>query len=157
MRLLVLSDSHGSTERMSLAARLARPDAILHLGDFIGDARTLHRQIPNVVFYMVKGNCDFNASGESEQLIKAEGVLIYMAHGHNHNVKNGLTAFSYRAQEVGADIGLYGHTHNAMIQHANGIWLMNPGQMERHDDMRKATYGVITIESDNIRMEIVNL
>ncbi|MCL2167048.1 MAG: YfcE family phosphodiesterase [Clostridiales bacterium] len=127
------------------------------MGDYIGDARKLHTQIRNVVFYMVKGNCDFSAAGETEQLIKAEGVLIYMTHGHKYNVKNGLTAFSYRTQEVGADIGLYGHTHKAMIQQSNGIWLMNPGQMERHDDMRKATYGVITIENDNIRMEIVNL
>ena len=145
MRILVLSDSHRHVERLALAVDLAAPDAILHLGDHIGDARKLRAMYPDVEFYMVKGNCDVHAEGETELLLTLEGAKILMAHGHAYNVKNGLAAFSFRAREAGADIALYGHTHKAMVERAHGIWFMNPGQMERHDAIR-ASYGIVTVD-----------
>jgi len=157
MKLLVFSDSHGSIDRLSFAVKQAAPDAILHLGDNIGDARKLHIKFPDVAFYMVKGNCDTYAAGEIERLFYLEGVKIYMTHGHIYNVKNGMNAFAYRAQEVGAGIAFYGHTHIAMIQQYNGIWLMNPGQMERHDSKRSASYGIVKLEKGRVDMEIVYL
>ena len=157
MRILVLSDSHGSVDRMALAVKQAKPDAILHLGDFIGDARKLHVHFPNIAFYMVKGNCDAYATGETEQLIALEDVRIYMTHGHMNNVKNGLSDFAYRAQEMDANIALYGHTHVANIQKIKNIWLMNPGQMGRHDNKRIATYGIVMLDKGRLDMEIVYL
>ena len=157
MKLLVLSDSHGSIDRLSFAVKQAAPDAILHLGDYIGDARKLHIKFPDVAFYMVKGNCDTYAAGETERLFTLKGVKIYMTHGHIYNVKNGLNAIAYRSHEVGAGVALFGHTHIAMVQQADGIWLMNPGQMERHDSKRSASYGIVTLEKGRVDTEIVYL
>ena len=157
MRLLVLSDSHGSVDRMSLAARRSKPDAILHLGDHIGDARKLYVQFPDVAFYMVKGNCDANAAGETEQLFTLDGVRIFMTHGHKYNIKNGLAAFVNRAQATDARIALYGHTHIARILQTEDVWLMNPGQMVRHDSKHHASYGIITLVKGRLDMEIVYL
>ena len=154
MRLLVLSDSHSHIERMSLAAKQAKPDVIIHLGDYITDAQKLQVKFPNVTMYMVKGNCDVNAAGEKELMIMIEGVKIFMTHGHKYNVKMGLTSFVCRAQETDAGIALYGHTHRAMIDRVNGMYLMNPGQMERHDGTSPATYGAITIEKGKVAMEL---
>jgi putative phosphoesterase len=156
MRLLVLSDSHGHIERLSLAVEQANPAAVLHLGNHIGDARKLREKYPDAEFYMVKGNCDIDAAGEKELVFTLEGVKILMAHGHTYKVKSGLTAFAFRAREADADIALYGHTHKAMVEQAHGIWFMNPGQMERHDAIR-ASYGVVDIDSGNISMELKEL
>ena len=156
MRLLVLSDSHGHIDRMSLAVERALPDAVLHLGDHIGDAKKLRYMFAELEFYMVKGNCDVNAAGEKEQILTLEGVKIYMSHGHAYNVKNGLAAFSFRAREVGADVALFGHTHLATLQKAHGIWFMNPGQMERNDPIR-ASYGIVTVDGGNAILELKEL
>ena len=157
MKLLVFSDSHGHIERMSLAVKQAAPDVVLHLGDNIGDARKLSAQLPNTAVYMVKGNCDSYAIGDLEQTLCLEGAKIYMAHGHMYNVKMGLTSFVYRAQETGADIALYGHTHVAALERLNGLWLMNPGQMKRHDRDFAATYGIISLKGGKIDIKLKNL
>ena len=157
MKLLILSDSHRRIDRMSLAAEQAKPDAILHLGDHIDDAWELRRRLPGVPFYMVKGNCDINAAGETELLLTLEGVRIFMAHGHAYNVKRGLLDFAYRALEMDAGIALYGHTHKAMMHQVGGIWLMNPGQMERDDKAIPASYGVVTVEGGRLDLELKTL
>ena len=157
MRILVLSDSHGHIERMSLAAKQEMPDAIIHLGDHIGDARKLYTLFPDVAFYMVKGNCDLNAAGEKELVFMIDNVKIFIAHGHIYNVKASLTSFVYRAREICVDVALYGHTHKAAVDWANGIWFMNPGQMERHDGALPATYGIITIENGKIDVKLKRL
>ena len=156
MRLLVLSDSHGHNERLSLAVEQAKPDVILHLGDLIDDARNLQKEYPNIEFYMVKGNCDENSAGDKEQLLTLDGVKIFMAHGHIYKVKSSLIAYAHRAREVNADIALYGHTHRASVQQAHGIWFINPGQMERNDIIR-ASYGIVDVDGGNISIKLKEL
>ena len=54
--------------------------------------------------------------------------MLYMTHGHRHNVKltRGLLLKDARAAGVAAV--LYGHTHEAeCIQERDGLWVMNPG------------------------------
>ena len=157
MRLLVFSDSHGHFDRMAVTADLVKPDAVLHLGDYISDAIKMQTLFPGVAVHAVKGNCDFSQVGEKEQVLRIDGVTIFMAHGHTYNVKTGVTSFKFRAQEICADIALYGHTHRAMLEQVNGIWFMNPGQMERHDRVLPATYGIIAIENGKVDMALHGL
>ena len=108
MKLLVLSDSHRHIDRMRYATEQTNPDVILHLGDNISDVQELRRQFPDITFYMVKGNGDFQAHGETELLITLDGVKIYMTHGHIYRVKNGLYSFTEASRIKGADLALYG-------------------------------------------------
>ena len=144
-KLLVVSDSHENVSRMCYAAEKTKPDVIIHLGDHISDAYGLQRQYPGPVYYMVKGNCDDYSSGESEMLLDIDGVSIYITHGHRYKVKSGLSLLRYGALEKGAVLALYGHTHQALIEETPGLWLMNPGQMEKHNNKKSATFGVVTI------------
>jgi putative phosphoesterase len=157
MKLLVLSDSHRNISRMRLAAEQAQPDAILHLGDHIGDAFELQRELPGIPFHTVKGNCDFQAAGATELLLTFDGVSILMTHGHIFGVKSGLDALITRAKGQHAHLALYGHTHIAMTKCIRGIWLMNPGQTERHDNFRAASYGVVTVENGSFVCGVVRL
>ena len=146
MKLLVLSDSHENIDRMRYAVEQTNPDVILHLGDHIRDAQKLCRYFPNTVIYMVKGNCDSLYTAKTELFLTQGNVKILMTHGHTYGVKSGLAALSERAMQLGADIALYGHTHRAAMCVEHGLWLMCPGQMERHDGGLTASYGVVTIE-----------
>ena len=147
MKLLVMSDSHKNIGLMQQAAEQTRPDAIMHLGDHIGDARELQRRLPDAVIYTVVGNCDFYTQGEDELLLTLAGKKIYMTHGHIFGVKSGLDSLVKQARRRNADIALFGHTHQALLQQTEGLWLMNPGHMkQQHDRNRAASYGIVTIE-----------
>ena len=65
MRIVVLSDSHGFTGRLSTVLTVAEQsgpiDAILHLGDGYYDLKDLGVDLPPV--YHVAGNCDHFVSG----------------------------------------------------------------------------------------------
>jgi len=157
MKLLVISDTHHKTDLMQYAAAQCKPDAILHLGDHISDAYELRRQFPAAALYAVKGNCDFQLGADTELLLTFEGVNIYMTHGHMFGVKSGLTSLIEGARRVRAGLALYGHTHKAALRQESGLWLMNPGQMERHDSSRAASYGIVNIDGDAFQCDIVCL
>ena len=156
MKLLVMSDSHRNIDSMLYASGQADYDAIVHLGDHIGDAQKLRQRLPDTAFHMVAGNCDFLA-GESELFLTFEGVKILVTHGHKYGVKSGLGILLERALSLEADLVLYGHTHQASVRHERGLWLMCPGQMERHDRFLAASYGIAVIGGGNIDCGVVAL
>ncbi|MCL2766422.1 MAG: YfcE family phosphodiesterase [Peptococcaceae bacterium] len=159
MKLLVMSDSHRNIDNMLNAVAFSKPDAIVHLGDHITDAFELQRHFPEITFFMVIGNCDYHTSEETELFFVFEGVKIYMTRGHMFGVKISLDSFIDRACRKGADIALYGHTHQALIQHTSKLWIMNPGQMARHDRGFAASYGLVTVDAEGgaFKCELVYL
>jgi len=142
---------------MRYAIAQCKPDAVLHLGDHIHDAHEIARKHPDLPFHMVEGNCDMEGSGDTELLLTFDGVTIFMTHGHEYCVKRGLGSFIDRAHRKGVNLALYGHTHNALIQETLGIWIMNPGQLIRHDKSHVASYGVVTIENGAFTCELAYL
>ena len=154
MKLLVLSDSHKNIDRMIYAAEQTAPDIILHLGDHISDAQRLSKQLPKTIIYIVKGNCDYDDKGKNELFLTLEGIKILMTHGHTYGVKSGLAMLIDRARQLDAGIVLYGHTHRAALHREYKLWLMNPGQMERHDSILSASYGIVNIENGSLECGI---
>ena len=145
MKLLVMSDSHRSVSHMRTAAELTAPDAIIHLGDHFTDAQELHKLYPGAAYYAVSGNCDPHSGGKTEMLLILEGVRVFISHGHKYGVKSGLASFEGAARDNGAALALYGHTHQAALRQVPGLWLMNPGQMQRNAGHAAASYGVVNI------------
>ena len=131
MKILVMSDSHSALSFMRRCVDTVQPDAMIHLGDYYDDAEAIAEEYPRIPMYRVPGNCDRYRvrPGEPEVLIRPIfGVMIYMSHGHKHNVKmyNGLLLRDAKA--AGASAALYGHTHEAVCEKdADGLWVLNPG------------------------------
>ena len=90
MRVIVLSDSPGSTGRLStilMAAEQGSPiDAIFHLGDGYWDLRDLGVDLPPV--YQVAGNCDHFCS-DTLNIVSLGGAKFLLTHGHYQHVKDG--------------------------------------------------------------------
>jgi len=154
MILLVLSDTHRRTDRMITAAEIIKPDAVLHLGDYTEDIVELQSHLPDIDCYAVPGNGDYDFDIDSETLLSFHGFKIFMTHGHKFGVKSGLDRLIRRAEAVGADLALFGHTHQALSRKYDGIWLFNPGQMSRHDERLAASYGVVTIDEKGFTCDI---
>lgn len=150
MKLLVLSDSHKNISTMSRAVGLEQPDCIIHLGDHERDAVELSRLYPQLPMLQVCGNCDV---GRCEEALvrQLEGVVFFMTHGHRQGVKYSLLRVELAAREAGANVLLFGHTHQPMCDWHNGLWIVNPGTCSGHGPV---TYAVIDVEDGCVRPAI---
>lgn len=127
MLIAVVSDTHRIKEYIEKAkAKIANADVLIHLGDNVDDIFELADGFQGEV-YAVLGNCDCSREYPIERVIDIEGIKIFATHGHAYKVKYSLNNIYYRAQELGVDIALFGHTHQELIVNHGGITLMNPG------------------------------
>ena len=102
-----------------------RPDAVIHLGDHLEDAASMESVFSGVDFYHVPGNCDFlRASAEPDDLAGRRAHLPDARASVRREVR--LTRLALKARRVGAQLALFGHTHRALLEAQDGLWLMNP-------------------------------
>ncbi len=127
--LIVVSDSHGNVKGMEkLRPLVAENGYFVHLGDGVGDIRSIRDEYPEKTYFCA-GNCDFFSSYPTEGVLEVEKVSIFYTHGHKYGVKSGLENLAHAAKARGAEIALYGHTHMPMITEIDGVTLINPGAM----------------------------
>ena len=144
MKLVILSDTHGSTQAVERVFS-EQPDAALylHAGDVLGDAEYLatlvgaelnagaedEKAAPRVIG--VPGNTDWPDGNQPlARIVCAAGHRILLAHGHSFGVQYTTKFFADAAAESNCDIAVYGHTHIKVNQQGpEGIWLFNPGSV----------------------------
>ena len=147
MRIAVVSDTHRFDRYINLAKDLiGDADILIHLGDNIEDVDTLSNGFNGVV-YAVAGNCDFSTKYPKEGLIEVNGIKIFYTHGDIYGVKNSVTSIYYRGRELQADIVLFGHTHQHLIEKTQELLLMNPGSISL-PHFKGRYVGIIDIDDD---------
>ncbi|WP_174613963.1 metallophosphoesterase [Virgibacillus ihumii] len=138
-KVLIVSDSHGLTKELN-AIKKQHPDIrMIHCGD-----SELDMDAPELEgFVKVAGNCDFDSRYPQEQTVEIGGLRFFVAHGHRHQVKQGLMTISYRAMEQDADVVCFGHTHIAGAEKSGELLLVNPGsiRLPRLRDVK--TYAIL--------------
>ena len=154
MKLLVFSDSHGDADSMARAVDLEQPDQILHLGDTVRDAERLVDWYPEIPLVNVCGNCDGWCNTPDERLITVAGKALMLTHGHCYRVKSGPYMAIEAARTAGADVLLFGHTHQPLCDRQGELWVVNPGTIR--GPVRR-TYGVITIAAGKLDCRIGEL
>lgn len=152
MRLLLVSDSHGNHANLFKAHALAGPvDAVIHLGDGEPDADLL-AAAENTTIIRVAGNCDIGSTAPRELICSFEGVRLLICHGDQYGVKSGLRHLMRRAAAEGVDAALFGHTHQALIEQQNNIWLINPGTLWGRAPF--LSYALLDITPDGIKASL---
>ncbi len=158
MRILVISDSHkrsGVVDRIILSETDAKN--IFFLGDVVEDIEDKIYEYTDRNFYIVSGNCDYFSTYKSVDTVTVENHKILFTHGHTLGVKSGSTGMLIKtALENKCDIVLYGHTHIANIEYANGIYLVNPGSVACSREGSES-YAVIDILSNGVLPQIKNI
>lgn len=143
MKAAVFSDTHGNTELMLEAVRRCRPDAVIHLGDHDRDTFCLREQFPEIPLYSVCGNCDLMPLSPVRDTIQLGPVKVFITHGHLYSVDYGrIDSLVYAAQEQGAKLALYGHTHKALYKELGGVQVLNPGTAGKGRELSWATVEV---------------
>lgn len=149
LKILVISDTHGFLEAAEKAIEHEKCDFCIHLGDMARDCLELENRFPRQKFIFVKGNNEFclrDARFPDERVFTLDGKKIFACHGHKFHVKSDLYALKAKARELGADIALFGHTHQKFLEQSDSLTVMNPGSF--------MTYGIIVIENGGIYASI---
>lgn len=167
IKIVVFSDSHGSSAGMLRAAHLheAGADMFIHLGDGLSDIARL-RSVTDKPIISVAGNCDgmyMSLSGDKTPqtcTIDAGGITLFICHGHTLGVKYSLEAIESEARAKGADIALFGHTHLPFQKYSrseeddSSLYLFNPGSISLPRD-GSPSYGLIEYRESGGRKDIL--
>ena len=131
-KILVLSDNHGNLTNLKyiLEAFQGEYDVLVHCGDSEFE-REMVAALTDRPVYLAEGNCDYDFSGDGEEIFELAEHICFVTHGHRYGVNWGEEELLERAQEMGADIVFYGHTHCPACQYyeEENIWIFNPGSI----------------------------
>ena len=169
MKLVIASDIHGSAywcAKLMELIRKEKPDRLLLLGDLLyhGPRNDLPRDyapkqvIPMLSEYKdiilaVRGNCEaevdqmvlpFPCMADCAQL-EADGVRIYLTHGHHANPEN-------LPPLPRGSVFLSGHTHVKLDREENGIRCLNPGSVSIPKD---GSHSCLVYENGEFRFVIL--
>ncbi|MCP6683275.1 YfcE family phosphodiesterase [Bacillus nakamurai] len=146
MKVLIISDSHGLEDELSAIAKRheAEVDLMIHCGD--SELRAAHPALKP--YNTVKGNCDIGGGFKDELLLSAGSRKILVVHGHLHGIKQSLLTVFYRAEELGADIVCFGHSHIAGSEMLRGKLLINPGSICLPRVRNVKSYAILTLAND---------
>ncbi|MBQ1396152.1 MAG: metallophosphoesterase [Eubacterium sp.] len=147
MRILVISDTHGSLGKaFDVWEKLRNIDLVIHCGDHKEDAETLEKlwRVPVVA---VKGNCDGFGPAE-EAIASTPAGEIFVTHGHGHGVDYGLEELAEAAKDRGCAIACFGHTHVPVVEYVDDVCCVNPGSLPRPKDGKNGSVAVITAEEN---------
>lgn len=148
MKILVVSDTHGETERLISLVRSVKGGikAVIHAGDYESDAAEITRLFPELPVYAVSGNCDFCRIMPPLRMAEIGGKRIFITHGHRYDVNYGMMNLAYTALENKADICVFGHTHVPLVEKHDDLVIVNPGSLSRPRGGSRAGYAVIDID-----------
>ncbi|MFC4767523.1 metallophosphoesterase [Effusibacillus consociatus] len=143
MKICLMSDSHGRTDRIdAVLARYSDIEMLIHAGDHANDV--LSRK--DVPWKTVCGNCDAPGSAGDEEIIDILGLKVLVTHGHLYRVKQTILPLTYRAKEVGADLVIFGHSHVPVILEEDGTIFCNPGSLSYpRGSVSVPTYGILEV------------
>jgi putative phosphoesterase len=146
MKLLIVSDNHGSTRELEvLAARhKGEIDYWIHCGDSEFDFN--HDLL--MQYLKVRGNMDYEQKLPNEITENLNGVSVYITHGHLFNIKMSLLNLSYRVEEYGAKIAFFGHSHIACSFEENGIVFINPGSISLPRGREDKSYAICELNDE---------
>ncbi len=153
--ILLISDTHGKTEKLEKILSDVTFDAVLHMGDIGRQEDEIQKLVFPKPIDIVRGNCDLFSDSTDKLVTSFEKVTVFATHGHIYGVNYGLDRLVYAASEVGASVAIYGHTHVPLVTYENGILIVNPGSLSRPLQIGgRPTYAILTIDEGSANAEI---
>lgn len=157
MKILVLSDTHSFLGNAgNVLKRIGgKMDMVFHLGDHDMDALELQKEFPELPFHYVKGNNDYLMDTPATKMVRVEGKAFLLTHGHKQRVHWNPDSIAYWAEEQGADVVVFGHTHTPVCDDSGRVMLFNPGSISLPRGAYGPTFGVLSVENGRIEGAIM--
>ncbi|TCP32147.1 hypothetical protein EV207_101123 [Scopulibacillus darangshiensis] len=154
MKVLITSDSHGLTDELLMLVKRHghETDALIHCGDseLPADAEEMKP------FFAVNGNCDFSGGYPNDFVKEIGPVTFLVTHGHLYNVKMTVMNLMYKAEEVGANIVCFGHSHIAGSFKEDNRIFINPGSLRLPRNSVEKTYVICEIAGQKVAVIYYN-
>ncbi|OWZ83743.1 YfcE family phosphodiesterase [Natranaerobius trueperi] len=147
IKICVISDTHGNVSNAINFINNHGPfDILLHAGDHLSDLYKIKKEIKHDIdgYYGVVGNCDDFFSPDVLTITELD-IKIILLHGDDVGVKKNLLQLNYLAEEKGADLVVFGHTHIATNVTNEGVLFFNPGSASLPRDGGEPSFGVIKL------------
>lgn len=156
MKILVISDTHGDTNKAEEAIKSNKEvSLIIHLGDYFRDAQKLSSLFPSIPMEYIYGNSDFMIDDvPAEKMLEVCGKKIFITHGHRYSVKWDYDKLFKKAEELHADMLLFGHTHVPDIIVKDKYYVLNPGSTSDPRDDSDESYAIIEIDNGKVAPKI---
>ncbi len=152
-KYLVVSDNHGNMSNLEYVIERFRGkiEALIHCGDMEIPPEMLE-ELAGCPVYMAEGNCDYNFSRDKEDIFELGDHVAFVTHGDAYGVSWGEEELVSKAQEMGADVVFYGHTHCPAFHYyeKEGVTVFNPGSIALPRQMTPAgpTFLIIDLADD---------
>lgn len=131
-------------------------DMIIHAGDMVSlDVKDELEKIAEV--HCVQGNMDrvYGLEFPKSLVLDIENFKVGIIHGEVYP-KGDTLQLKYLALELGVDILVTGHSHQAFIEKVGNIILLNPGSPTA-PRLTDPTVMLLRIEADDIDAEIIKV
>lgn len=150
MKILVMSDTHGDGEVIQRVRNAHRDvDAVFHCGD--SELSPDHEVLEGIL--VVQGNCDWDGAFSDEKVVELFDVKVFVTHGHLYNVKSTLMPLKYKAEEVEANVVLFGHSHLLGAEMEQGVLFLNPGSLKQPRGRAEKSYAILQKETAGWRVQ----
>ena len=156
MKVLVVSDTHGSLRNLERAVEAEAPfDLVIHCGDVEGQERSVE-SICHAASWIVAGNNDFFGKLPKELTFMVGGHKAFLTHGHTYHIGYEPERVIAAARSRGCSLLFVGHTHVPQLYEKEGVLVMNPGSLTYpRQRNRLPSYGVLEISADGkLRAEL---
>lgn len=148
-----MSDTHGDCDIIGkVKSYYPNADMYIHCGD--SELAANDEALQNV--HKVGGNCDHDAAYANDVLLQLGEKNLYVTHGHLYNVKSSLMTLAYRAEEVGADIVCFGHSHVLGVEKIQSTLFINPGSLKSPRGRKEKTFVVLEIKGETYKVKCLD-
>ncbi|MGN0394412.1 MAG: metallophosphoesterase family protein [Coprococcus sp.] len=148
MKVLLISDTHGKTSCIRQIKEIVGDvDMLVHMGDICGDERMIYDNF-DCEIHMVAGNNDYGSALPYEEEFNIGRYSVFITHGHRYSVHYGTERLEELIKEKGYDIVMFGHTHERMVKHYGGSYIVNPGSLALPRDNRTGTYILLDFDQN---------
>ncbi|WP_066311497.1 metallophosphoesterase family protein [Bacillus sp. FJAT-29814] len=153
-KVLVVSDSHGLTKELEVIRdrHQQEVDLMIHCGD----SQLTPDHLALTGYFTVAGNCDWGGF-PNELVTDVASRKFFITHGHLYSVKTSLMGLKYKAEETGADIVCFGHSHVLGAEVVDGRLYINPGSIRMPRERLEKTYVLLDLQGGRVRMSVYEL
>jgi putative phosphoesterase len=155
-KALIVSDSHGLKQELQILKHRHEDEVqlMIHCGD--SELSPTAEELSG--FITVQGNMDYLGQEFPNEAIEMLGTkCIYVTHGHLYDVKMSHLSLAYRAEETGATIACFGHSHVAEAYEREGMLFINPGSIRLPRGSIEKTYAILTVDQDEAEVHFYEM
>ncbi len=161
MKIGVIADTHIPDSAKKLPRKVydyfKDCDLIIHAGDVVDMSviRELEKMAETKAVWGNMDNCRVKEDLPEKMILDVNGKKIGIVHGRGPGFK--ALQFAKEAFVKKPDIIIFGHSHIPFNEKKEGILFFNPGSPTDRVFSPYRSFGIIEIEGDDIRAEIVKI